>query len=177
MNYLEALEYNPWKDEKSKETIKKMIFEINERLYEIEEMIRKLTKKREGIKKKIEAIERIKGIGFLTAVNLFLFFEKKGIRNRQEATALVGLDPIVYESGKRKICSRISKQGDSYLKSLLYMAAMCAIRTNEKIQDFFTRLVRAGKPKKVALVACMRKLLIIALAHYKKFSKNLEVIS
>jgi len=49
------------------------------------------------------------------------------------------------------------------------MAVICAIRIKERVEEFFVRLVYAGKPRKVALVACMRKLLIIALVHRKKF--------
>lgn len=78
-----------------------MIFEINRRLREIEEKIEKLIERKKEIKEKVENIRGIKGIGFLTAVNLFLFFERRGIRNRREAVALTGLDPVVYESGKR----------------------------------------------------------------------------
>ena len=152
LNYLETLKFNPWRDKESEKTIENMIFEINKRLKEKEEKIKKLIKKEADTKNKVEAIKNIEGIGFLTAVNLFLFFERKKIRNRKEAVALVGLDPIIYESGKGKIGCRISKQGDSYLRNLLYMAAMCAIRINERIKKFFVRLVHRGKPRKLALV-------------------------
>ena len=175
LNYLEGMEFNPWGDERGRECIEEMICKVNERIKEIEEKIEELVNRRRELKEKVESIEKIEGIGFFTAVNLFLFFEKREIRNRGEVVALAGLDPIVYVSGKMKIKSRISKRGDSNLRSLLYMSGMCAIRVNEKIQEFFMRLVRNGKPRKVALVACMRKLLVIAFALYKNAqAKNFE---
>lgn len=175
LNFLEVVRFDPWGDERSKENIEKMVFEINKRLKEIEDELIKIVGRNRGLKEKVEGIKEIKGIGFFTAVSLVLFFEKRKIRNRGEVVSLVGLDPITYMSGKRKIRCRISKRGNSNLRKLLYMSAMCAIRVNEKIREYFMRLIRNGKPKKVALVACMRKLLVIAFACYKTaYSKSFE---
>jgi transposase len=78
-------------------------------------------------------------------------------------TAFVGLDPQVHTSGisvyKRPL---ISKQGDPELRMALYMAVLGALRGRNALHDFYDALVARGKPKMVALVACMRKLLIWA---------------
>ena len=167
INHLESIKHNPKSDKEGKDHIESIVLQLNERLKSIEKKVKKLIEKKDKIKETVKKIESINGIGFLTAANLFLFFEKKQVKNRKEAAALIGLDPIVYESGKKKINKRISKQGDAYIRHLVYMAGMCAIRTNDTIKEFFERLVSNGKKKKVALVACMRKLLIAALAQYK----------
>ncbi len=88
--------------------------------------------------------------------------------NRSQITALAGLDPIRKESGtsvnKRR---KISKSGNKMFRKILYFPMLTAIRYNKKIKKFYDRLVENHKPKKLALIAAMRKMILIAHAIYK----------
>ncbi len=101
-----------------------------------------------------------KGVGPVFSTTIIAELPEIGRLNRYQIAALVGVAPFARESGvyrgKRQIAG-----GRSQLRRALYMATLCAIRYNPLISTFYQRLVAAGKPKKVALVACMRKLLTI----------------
>lgn len=101
-----------------------------------------------------------KGVGKVTAFTLLADLPELGTLNRQKIAALVGVAPLNNESGKRKGKRRIFG-GRASVRSVLYMVAMSAARRNETIKPFYERLVAAGKPKMVALTACMRKILVI----------------
>ena len=80
--------------------------------------------------------------------------------NRNEAARLAGVAPIANQSGTRDR-KRSIFGGRTHVRRVLYMAALVATRHNPVIKKFYARLLATGKPKKVALVACMRKLLTI----------------
>ena len=98
-------------------------------------------------------------MGRVTAATLVVSLPELGKVSRKEITALVGLAPYNRESGKWSGQRRIHG-GRVRARNILYMAALTAIRSNPEIKSFYARLVAKGKPKKVALVAAMRKLLI-----------------
>ncbi len=81
-----------------------------------------------------------------------------------EMVALMGLDPVLRDSGVFRGKSRISKQGGKNLRQSLYMSTVVAIKHNDRIRVFYEHLIVNGKPKMVALLAAMRKLLRIAFA-------------
>ena len=83
-----------------------------------------------------------------------------GLLDRKEIAALVGVAPISHDSGKWQ-GKRFVQGGRPVVRTALYMAALSASRYNPVIQKFYQSLVARGKPKKVALTACMRKLLVI----------------
>src|SRR5205085_8930035 len=83
-----------------------------------------------------------------------------GRLQRRQIAKLVGVAPLPNDSGQKK-GKRTIWGGRSDVRSVLYMAALVATKHNPVIGDFYARLLEAGKPKKVALVACMRKLLTI----------------
>ncbi len=87
--------------------------------------------------------------------------------SNKEITALVGLAPYSKDSGNKK-GRRIISGGRSLVRSVLYMATLSAVRFNKPIAIFYQRLVASGKPKKLALTACMRKLLVILNSITKK---------
>jgi transposase len=166
-NHLEALERNPFSSVEMKRFIRKELGIIRRQIKEVLRMMKELVKEDKELEGAVEKVEEIPGIGFLTALGLALFFKRKGVRRREEVAALLGLDPMVRESGKGQGVRRISRRGDKLLRSLLYMAALCAIRRNPEIREFYERLRSRGKPGKVAVVACMRKLALISWAYYK----------
>jgi len=110
----------------------------------------------------------ISGIGQKTAVSLLTLFHTYPDTNRNQITALIGLDPVQRQSGTSVHGrSRISKHGNQMMRKCLYMPTLSSIKYNQKIKVFYDRLVSKHKPKKVAVIACMRKLLLIAHAIHK----------
>lgn len=102
----------------------------------------------------------VPGVGPVTTLTLLADLPELGTLNRQCIAALVGIAPINKDSGRLKGKRRIFG-GRASVRSVLYMAALSASKSNPVIRDFYQRLLAKGKPKKVALTACMRKLLTI----------------
>ena len=100
------------------------------------------------------------GIGRVTSAGLVAYLPELGHLNRQQIAKLVGLAPLNRDSGLKTGKRRI-QGGRASVRKLLYMAALTARRFNTLIRTFYERLRQAGKPYKVAMVACMRKLLTI----------------
>jgi transposase len=115
----------------------------------------------------LENLQTIPGIGRKSAIALLLEFMRYPHAKSNEMVALMGLDPVLRDSGVFKGKSRISKQGGKHLRQKLYMATIVAIKHNDRLKRFYERLVSHGKPKMVALLAAMRKLLRIAFALVK----------
>lgn len=107
-----------------------------------------------------QRIESVPGIGFVTAATLVADLPELGQLNRQKIAALVGVAPFNHDSGKHRGKRRIFG-GRTSARSVLYMATLSATRHNPVIKAFYQRLLDKGKLKKVALTACMRKLLVI----------------
>jgi len=105
-------------------------------------------------------VQSAPGIGAITASTLVADLPELGQLNRQKIAALVGVAPFNHESGKQRRKRRIFG-GRTSVRSVLYMATLSAIRHNPIIKSFYQRLLDKGKLKKVALTACMRKLLVI----------------
>jgi transposase len=108
----------------------------------------------------VQRVDSVPGIGFITAATLVADLPELGQLNRQKIAALVGVAPFNHDSGKQRGKRRIFG-GRTSVRSVLYMATLSAIRHNAVIKAFYQRLLDKGKLKKVALIACMRKLLVI----------------
>lgn len=100
------------------------------------------------------------GVGSTTARTLLTQLPELGLLNRREIAALVGLAPFNNDSGKRT-GPRSIRGGRADVRAVLYMATVTAVRFNAQLRPMYERLVAAGKVKKVALIACARKLLTI----------------
>lgn len=105
-------------------------------------------------------LRSVPGIGPVASVTLVAALPELGTLNRKEIAALVGVAPLNRDSGQYR-GRRIIWGGRAEVRGVLYMAALVATRHNPTIAALYDRLLAAGKPKKVALVACMRKLLTI----------------
>lgn len=105
-------------------------------------------------------IASVPGVGWITACFLIARLPELGKLNRKQIAALVGLAPYNRESGGKK-GKRVIYGGRAEVRNVLYMATLSAIRHNPILRAFYQRLRQAGKPPKVAIVACMRKLLTI----------------
>jgi transposase len=102
----------------------------------------------------------VKGVGPTTASTLLAQLPELGKLNRKQITALVGLAPINRDSGTLRGQRHIFG-GRADVRRVLFVAALVGTRFNPVLKAFYGRLLAAGKPKKVALVACMHKLLVI----------------
>jgi transposase len=107
-------------------------------------------------------LDSVKGVGPVTTLTLLAALPELGRLNRRAIAKLVGVAPFARDSGQRSISG-----GRGEVRSVLYMAAVSARTHNPVIRSFYERLVAAGKLPKVALVACMRKLLTILNAMFR----------
>ena len=123
----------------------------------------------ETMKEDFARLISIPGIGPISAIVLLMMFRRYPETNRTEITALMGLDPIRKTSGTtlhKK--DRISKQGNHFARKILYMATVSTLHSNNRMKVLYTHLIDNHKPPKVALIACMRKLILIAHQLYTK---------
>ena len=105
-------------------------------------------------------LDSVKGVGAVTSLTLTAALPELGQLGRRQIAKLVGVAPMADDSGNRR-GKRMIYGGRADVRSVVYMAALVASRHNPVIAAFYNRLIAAGKPKKVAIVACMRKLLTI----------------
>ncbi len=122
--------------------------------------LQKLIDSCEEYKAKNDIIQSMPGVGPVVALSLLSNMPELGFINNKEAAALVGVAPINRESGiyngHRKV-----RGGRHQIRTVMFMATMSAIQCNPVIKATYNRLVDAGKPKKIALIACVRKMIII----------------
>lgn len=105
-------------------------------------------------------LRSVKGVGPVLSRTLIGSLPELGALNRKEIAKLVGVAPLANDSGKYRGRRQIWG-GRPHVRSVLYMATIVAVRHNPVLRPYYQQLLARGKPKKVALVACMRKLLII----------------
>jgi transposase len=117
-----------------------------------------------------ELIGSVKGVGEVTVASLIAELPELGKLNRREISALTGVAPLNRDSGKMR-GRRTTFGGRAGVRAALYMAALVATQFNPAIKMFYQRLLSAGKPKKLALVACMRKLITILNSMIRKGEK------
>jgi len=122
--------------------------------------ISSLIKKTPLWKEKENLLKTFKGIGPVNACTLLARLPELGQLTTRQISSLAGLAPINRDSGKYR-GRRTIFGGRADVRAALYMAALCAIRHNHVIKAFYERLIHAGKLPKVALTACMHKILII----------------
>jgi transposase len=116
-----------------------------------------------------DLLRSVPGVGPVLATTLLADLPELGTLDRRRIAALVGVAPLSRDSGAMR-GRRAIWGGRARVRAVLYMAAVTAMRYNPRIAALYERLLAAGKPKKVALVACMRKLLAIlnAIARTKQ---------
>ena len=157
---------------------KKHISFIDSQVKQIEKEIKKFVDNDKEVKRKIDFLDSIPGIGVITAA--IIVAETNGfasIESIKQLTSYVGLDVKIAESGKWKGKSTISKRGNSYIRKALYtcalhevrgMPSLSNIRKDKKAKQFYERLKEKKGIGMVAVVACMRKLLGLMYTLWKK---------
>lgn len=146
--------------ESSSEYIAKHLDWLAQDLADLDETINQCLEADENWQKEAAVLESTPGVGKVTVFTLLADLPELGKLNRQKIAALVGVAPYNRDSGTKRGKRRIFG-GRASIRRVLYMATLSASRHNPVIRDFYQRLLAAGKPKKVALTACMRKLLTI----------------
>ena len=141
-------------------SLKAHIVWLDKRITDIESDIGRQVRGSELWRTKDELLLSIPGVGEITSRSMLSRCPELGELNRQEISKLVGVAPLNDDSGKHRGQRHIFG-GRADIRSVLYMAAVSAMRCNVVIKAFATRLKSAGKPSKVVIVACMRKLLTI----------------
>jgi transposase len=157
------------KDEKVKERLQKQIDFQVQQLEEIDQDIQTVLQKDIKLQEKVAKIGEVKGLGVLSIVKIIA--ETGGFylfNNINQLVSYAGLDVIENQSGKHKGKTRISKKGNSNLRTILYMPALSAIRCCQKMKAFNERIMKNHQFKKQGIVAVMRKLLILVYTLWKK---------
>lgn len=121
--------------------------------------IKELIAAHDALKSEADALVGVDGVGTITAATLLARVPELGRLNRRKIAALVGVAPVARDSGTYQ-GRRYIYGGRGDIRRVLYMATLTAIRFNDHLRAAYHRLLSRGKPKKVAIVACMRKLLI-----------------
>jgi transposase len=143
-----------------RKSVQKMVSLLNKQIETIEKEIVEFLQADDDWKGKGTILQSVPGVGKITVISLLSELPELGFLSRGEIAALVGLAPFNRDSG-RFHGKRSIRGGRASIRSVLYMAALTARRCNPVIRAFAERLEAQGKPFKVAIVACMRKLLVI----------------
>jgi len=145
---------------KVRNNIERHLVWLSKQLKEINDDLDKVIKASEAWRVKDDLLQSVPGVGPVLTSTLIIALPELGALNRMQIAALVGVAPLNRDSGKLKGTRHIWG-GRATVRSALYMGTLVASRHNPVIKAFYLRLLDEGKPKKVALTACMRKLLLI----------------
>jgi transposase len=140
--------------------IKMHIRWLKKRLAQIDTNIKGQIRKSPIFFKKDKILQSIPGVGPTTSATLISGVPELGTMDRKKIACLVGLAPLNRDSGRYR-GRRMIWGGRAHVRSVLYMSTLSAIQFNPIIRQFYNRLIEAGKCNKVAMTACMRKLLTI----------------
>lgn len=149
-----------------KKSIQRIIKVLEKELESINAALAKSIQHDNAFAHKSTLLNSIKGVGPVVATGVLADLPELGMLDSRQVTALAGLAPYNRDSGTLR-GKRTIWGGRASVRSALYMAALVATRHNPQIKAFYERLCNKGKQKKVALVACMRKLLIMMNAMIK----------
>ena len=139
---------------------------LGQELEDLEGGLRQTLRRSPVWREKDDLLRTVPGVGEQLSLTLLAHLPELGTLDRRQIAALVGVAPFNRESGTLR-GKRTVWGGRPRVRATLYMGAMVASRHNPVIRDYYQKLLAAGKPNKVALVACMRKLLVILNAILK----------
>lgn len=138
----------------ARHSIAKLLRVLDRQIADLDKAIAKLIEADDDFRTKCELLQSVPGVGVGTAATLIAELPELGRLNRQEIASLAGVAPFNHDSGQ-------FRGGRGAVRCALYMAALTAKRCNATLRRFAERLERAGKPFKVVITACMRKLLVM----------------
>jgi transposase len=170
-NRSQAPRQNPW----ILQSCLEMINALEIQLKTLDNEIKALINADAQYKAKQQVLIEVDGIGTIISSALLALLPELGTVNRRQIASLIGVAPHPSESGQ-KIGYRRTKGGRQDVRSILFMAAMTASRSKGRLGDFYRQLVARGKKKMVALVALMRKIIVIANAKLLDWNRLQEGI-
>jgi len=141
-------------------SLERMIVCLEEELGHLDKEVHSYLEEHEELKEREQLLRSARSIGPVTAATLLAELPELGELDRKQIAALVGVAPMNQDSGRRR-GYRKTKGGRPDVRRVLYMATLTGIRYNPVIKANYERLVGRGKEKKVAITACMRKILTI----------------
>lgn len=144
----------------AKASIQRIVKALKKELDKITEALQALIENHQEYSHRNKILKSIKGVGPVVAASILADLPELGKANRRQISALAGLAPYNCDSGTMR-GKRTIWGGRASVRCTLFMATLSAIRYNYQIKTFYQHLCNKGKQKKVALVACMHKLLII----------------
>ena len=139
---------------------------LEQELSDLDDDLQKTLRRSPVWREKDDLLRSVPGVGQQLSLALLSYLPELGTLDRKEIAALVGVAPMNRDSGTMQGRRTVSG-GRARVRAVLYMGALVASRHNPDIRSFYQRLLAAGKPKKLALTACMRKLLTILNAMAK----------
>ena len=140
--------------------IRNILKKITEEIAVIDRQLDQVIAEIPQFQARVDQLISAKGVGKVLAYTLLSELPELGSMNRKQIAAIVGVAPMNRDSGKHKGKRKI-RGGRSKIRTVLFVSMLSAIQCHPKLKPMYQRLVAAGKPKKVAIVACMRKQLII----------------
>ncbi|WP_457795389.1 IS110 family RNA-guided transposase [Horticoccus sp. 23ND18S-11] len=143
-----------------KKLIQSLIGELQKQVQQIEVMIEQQIDDDDTLRGQSARLQQVKGIGKVTASTILAELPELGKLSRKQVGALAGVAPYNRDSGTLR-GRRTIRGGRVKVRRVLYLAALVATRFNPVLKSFYQRLVAAGKPKKVAITAVMRKLVVL----------------
>lgn len=154
------------RSQRVRKSVLTVIETLSREIQEIDDDLDKTIKQSPIWRETEDLLKSFTGIGPVTARTLLASLPELGKIDRQKIGCLVGVAPFNKDSGTKR-GKRVIQGGRAHVRKALYMAAVTAIRCNKVIKSFYERLTEAGKPFKVSIVACMRKILVITNAMIK----------
>jgi transposase len=148
-------------------SLKESLRAMKKQVKTLDDQIAKGVQQDVSAKDKVEIMQSVKGLGPVTISTFLTELPELGELNRGQIAKLVGVAPINSDSGQHQ-GKRKTGAGRHSVRRVLYMSTLVATRFNPRIRTFYQRLLAAGKPKKLALVAAMRKFLTILNALIKR---------
>ena len=133
---------------------------LERELDDLDEGLRRTLRQSSVWREKDDLLRTVPGVGEQISLTLLAYLPELGTLDRRQIAALVGVAPFNRDSGTLR-GKRTIWGGRARVRAALYMGALVASRCNPVIREFYQRLLAAGKPKKLALTACMRKLVVI----------------
>lgn len=140
--------------------IEEHIKQLDERLAKLNQEIEELTQNNQQWIDKVNLLKTTPGVGSVISTTLVSDLPELGKLTAKQISRLVGVAPINHDSGQHK-GKRMIHGGRAHVRAILYMGAVVAMRYNPVIKTFYERLVERGKSKKLALTACVHKMLVI----------------
>jgi transposase len=165
---LHAYTHSYCPEKKTMARLKKQLGFIEKQYLEVEREIKDYINQDPALKQRIQNITNVKGIGLITVITIIA--ETNGfasIENAKQLTSYSGLDIVMNQSGKHYGKTRISKKGNRHIRSILYMPAMCSMKTNLRFKQFYNQIMTKKECGKIAVVAVARKLLTLIYTLWK----------